>query len=254
MEQRLKNTTVVWIGSEQGGETLLDACSQEGAQVERQPLIVFGPPDDPATLSKFVENLSRFSWIVFTSAQAVRAMAGTSPPGAKVAAVGPSTRDALHSIGWKVDLLPSRNDSLGLLREFQKISKPRKPVLFVRGDRAKRTLPEGLRDLDFPLEEVVAYATREVDKERAQEIGQRLADVADVVLAGSPIGVETLEKAVGRGRLGALRPEIKWVCLGETTFVALRKAGVAEPVFPDAVTPAAVVEGIVSALQRETKI
>jgi uroporphyrinogen-III synthase len=252
MQSRLKNITVVWVGSEKGGETLLEACRAEGAKVERQPLIVFAPPDNLERLEAACQVLERFSWIVFTSAQAVRALAGQARPRAKIAAVGPSTRDALLAIGWSADLVPRRNDSFGLVREFQKIPKPDNPILFVRGDRAKRTLPEGLISLGFPLEEVVAYCTREVTPKRALEIAIRLKEMADVVLAGSPSGVETLEKAVGAGGLGSLGPNIRWVCLGESTFAALRKGGISDPIFPEAVIPSAVVDAVVRSLQGKS--
>ncbi|MCP4675806.1 MAG: uroporphyrinogen-III synthase [Deltaproteobacteria bacterium] len=239
---RLEGVTIVWTGSKDAATSLLGALEDVGATVERLPLIEFGPPEDELEVEQMFSNIDRFSWILFTSARAADGVAGLPSPAARVAAVGPATRRRLLEQGWRVDLTPEQNDANGLADALSEELPVERPVLFVRGDRARRALPDRLIAMGVSVEEVVVYATRPVGQRRAEDAVRRIVDSADAVIMGSPSGVETLIGATKPGALGELKPGLKWFCLGGATREALKTAGIQEVAFPKKTTPKQLVE------------
>ena len=235
---RLTGATVVWTGSDRSGDALVRALRQEGADVERWPLVEIGPPEDRSGVDDALKRIDRYSWLLFTSAQAVASIRGHAPPrSARVAAVGPTTGASLEEIGWPIHLVPYRHDSSALADELEKIPNIERPLLFLRGDRAGRILPDRLEAIGLSVEEVVAYSSRPVEKARAKKVAERIVEVADAVVVASPLGAETLASAVAPESLVSIKPDLKWVCLGRSTRSALGKAGVGGAVCPDKVEP-----------------
>ncbi len=247
---RLEGVTIVWAGSMCAATALLGALEDVGATVERLPLIEFGPPENEREARQILSNLDRFSWILFTSARAAGAMAGLPSPAARVAAVGPATERRLLEQGWQVDLTPEQNDANGLADALNKELPVERPVLFVRGDRARRTLPDRLVAMGMSVEEVVGYTTHPVGSGRAEEAVRRIVDSADAVIMGSPLGVETLAGAAKPGTLGELKSGLKWFCLGAATHEALKIAGIEEVAFPSKASPKQLVEIFVSTFRK----
>ena len=242
---RLQGVTVVWIGSVDAAVALLDALALEGARVERLPLIEFAPPKNTASLKNMLADMDRYSWIAFTSLQAVRTVSGYSKPDARIAAVGPGTANQLKKQGWEVDLVPTRHDAEGLcdalLADASKIGS----LLFVRGDQAGRALPTRLANAGFEVVEVEVYSTRSVNEKRAKEVLDRIVEVANLVIAGSSSGVMTLKNAATPRNLGEIKHGLKWLCLGRKTRDDLLGSGVEHAVFPGEITPEAVVESAI---------
>ncbi|MCP4606894.1 MAG: uroporphyrinogen-III synthase [Proteobacteria bacterium] len=249
-ESCLKGVTAVWIGSYSAAHALLGAIEQAGASVERLPLIKFGPPTDAENVRQIFRDLDRFSWVLFTSAQAALGVAGLPRPKARIAAVGPSTAAKLKDQGWSVDLVPLQHNAQGLAQALERETVPSRPVLFVRGDRAMRTLPERLTVSGFTVEEVEVYSTLPVDFEDAVHVAKQIADIADIVIASSPFGVRTLADTVAPRSLGDIRPGLKWVCLGLSTREALEAAGVKDAVFPGKVAPSQFVESVINIVKK----
>ncbi len=247
----LEGVTVIWTGSHDAASALLSAVERAGASVERLPLIEFGPPVDRECARQMLEDLDSFSWVLFTSAQAARAVADVSCTNARIAAVGPSTAAQLHEQGWSVDLVPSQHDSHGLADALRQETIPDRPVLFIRGDRAMPTLPRQLAASGFTIKEVEVYSTLPVDSERVVYVVQRIAEVADVVILGSPSGVQTLAAAVAPRSLCEIQPGIQWFCLGRATREALRTAGIENAVFPGKIAPEQFVESMTGVLNKK---
>ena len=113
----------------QAGETsaLLRTYGAEPLEV---PTIAVEPPRTPAPMERSIKGLvtGRYAWVVFTSANAVKAVQeklaefgldARAFAGVKVAAVGTVTGAALEAYGIRPDLLPSGDQSSeGLLEDF----------------------------------------------------------------------------------------------------------------------------------------
>jgi hypothetical protein len=126
--------TVVVTRARHQAPELVRRLEAAGAEVLVVPTIaVAGPSDGGAALDRAAAHLGRYSWVVFTSTNAVdrflpllrdaRAF-GT----ARVAAIGPGTADALARFGVLADLVPSRSNAEGLLEVFPSCRGPPWPA------------------------------------------------------------------------------------------------------------------------------
>jgi uroporphyrinogen-III synthase len=86
-------------------DELAQPLANRGATVILLPVIGIDPPANPAPLAEALEHIDRYDWIVFTSANGVRAL-GRQKCRARVAAVGAATREFAERNGWMVNLTP----------------------------------------------------------------------------------------------------------------------------------------------------
>lgn len=220
----LDGMTVVWTGTADSGESLFTTITASGATLEHLPLLETGAPRAPEAIPRAFNRIGRYSWLVFTSAEAVRQVAEQLPPDVPIAAVGPATARALERIGRPPSVVPETAGGRHLADALVRLG-PIKPVLFVRGNRALRTVPETLEAAGIAVEEVEVYATQPVSRDRAEAVCEKICRVADVVVMGSPAGVGVLHQVVAPAPLKSINPDIKWISLGEKTSSALRAAG-----------------------------
>src|SRR5690348_6217967 len=89
-------------------EELAQPLRDTGAIVILLPMIKIAPPADAGPLQRAARELGKYDWVIFSSANAVAALANQLAPGqgiprARIAVVGSGTRDAVQQLGWKVD-------------------------------------------------------------------------------------------------------------------------------------------------------
>ena len=230
---------------------LFDKLSKRGAIATSLPLVTFAAPEDFSALDAALLRLQQFDWIIFTSANAVRALTarsgtlhldlshGETPP--LVAVVGPATQEEAENAGFSVDYVAKTHLGIALAEELgERLSG--KNVFLPRSNRANPNLPEALRRLGANLTEVVAYQTlppSDVDRERVAHV---LESEADAILFFSPSAVQNLADLVGRQELGALQNRVAMSAVGPVTAAALREVGVHRIVVAADTTAAAVVD------------
>jgi uroporphyrinogen III methyltransferase / synthase len=162
---------------------------------------------DPAPLRDAIARLNTFAWMIFTSQNAVGAFwnairaAGLDArafAGAKIAAVGPATADALLERGLAVDVSPDRFVAEALLeamRDRRDVRGAR--VLYAAAEGARPTLVDGLASLGAVVERVVLYKSV-VDGTGARALRERLSvGDADLVTFTSASSVAAFVTAVG---------------------------------------------------------
>jgi len=146
-----------------------------GAIPVEVPTIAVEPPRSPAQMERAIKGLvdGRYHWIVFTSVNAVKAtwdklaefgLDARALAGVRVAAVGPKTAQAVRDLGITPELLPSANarNASGLVDVFPAHDEDLDPVdrgLLPRADIATEVLVEGLIELGWEVDDVVAYRT-----------------------------------------------------------------------------------------------
>ena len=188
------------------------------------------------------------TWVAFTSANAVRAVARSSvrpesaiPAHVRIAAVGAATAQAVSAL-FRAPAYVAPDSSAGALAENLPAGASDR-VVFFKGNLAGGTLARGLRRRGIQVTEVVAYrvtpgagADSLRDSLRAKEL--------DALLFTSPSSIRF------SGATEALRlpPEQRplVVCLGPTTARAARSLGIA----PDNVARVQTAEGLVEALRE----
>jgi uroporphyrinogen III methyltransferase/synthase len=154
--------------------SLSEQLRSYGAVPEEVPTISVEPPRTPQQMERAVKGLvtGRYEWVVFTSANAVRAVRerfeqygldARAFAGLKVAAVGEQTAASLVEFGIKPDLVPvGQQSSEGLLEVWPPYDKDLDPinrVLLPRADIATETLVAGLTELGWECDDVTAYRT-----------------------------------------------------------------------------------------------
>ncbi|MCM8798609.1 MAG: uroporphyrinogen-III C-methyltransferase, partial [Candidatus Omnitrophica bacterium] len=94
------------------------------------PLIKIEPLDDYGEFDHYLKEIKNFDWIVFTSRYGVEYffkrlrrvnLDSRILKGIKIAAIGNSTKNRLLDFGIIADLVPKRESSEGLVREFKNI-------------------------------------------------------------------------------------------------------------------------------------
>jgi uroporphyrinogen-III synthase len=226
-----------------------------GAEVLELPTIVIAPPEDPEPLDRALLALHRYDWLVFTSANAVEAVAGRLRHldrdgrevgrGTPVATVGAATSAALRAAfpGAEVAIEPRADyRAEGLLAAFRERGVRGQRFLLPVSDRARETLAEGLADEGARVESVAAYRTVPPPGLR-EDLERILLGGLDLATFASPSAVDHLAAAAG-DRLRGLPA----VVIGPVTEVAARRAGLAVRAVAHPSTTTGVLAAVLAAL------
>jgi len=159
------------------------------------PAIEIVDPPDVEPLRQALAMLSRYAWVVFTSANGVtRTFAELTALGrdarafglANVAAIGPATADALRARGIQPDVVAEEYVGEALAAAILRRAGGNVRVLVPRALVARDALPDALRAAGCEVDVVAAYATRAVTPEQARAAVAAFEDGAvDVVLLTS---------------------------------------------------------------------
>lgn len=200
-----------------------------GMTVVELPTIAIAPPDDPAPVDDALHRLSNYHWIIFTSRNAVQAVAERlqlqqkrSVPWPSVAAVGPATAAALREHGLPFDCAPDEARASALVDVLRDQMRGAR-VLLPQGDRARSELAEGLRAAGADVDVVIAYRTVQAPLDRRAAIDALRRGEIDVIALASPSAFEHLTAMLGAD-LAPLQ-YTRLACIGPTTAEAVRNLG-----------------------------
>jgi uroporphyrinogen-III synthase len=147
--QPLAHRRILITRTRQQASELATRLEALGAEILLLPTIELAPPSSFAALDAALTDLTRFDWLLFTSANAVQAFQAraqlqsvTARP-QRVAAIGPATAKAVASIGLHVDLMPPTYVAESLLEALLP-SAPGRRFLLVRAEEARDLLPDSL--------------------------------------------------------------------------------------------------------------
>ncbi|MGH2582261.1 MAG: uroporphyrinogen-III synthase [Anaerolineales bacterium] len=138
---------------------------QRGATPICFPIIEIRPVAADAQIGGTLANLERFDWLVFTSSNSVAALKelleDQAPPARlKLAAVGPTTAEAIQGLGWHVDFMPEDHVSAAILPGLGRLAG--KSILLARGQPGSDDLPLAIRGGGGEVTELVVYHTAAV--------------------------------------------------------------------------------------------
>lgn len=241
------------------------ALAEGGAEPLLLPTIEIRPPEDRAALRRAARALQDFDWVVFTSVNAVRAVGdvrrgegadarrrakegearesdervGSSPgipfppAGPRLAAVGPSTAEALTRLsGRPPELVPTEHSAAGLLDALRAYDEAlsRRSILLPVGNLARDTLPRALREEGARVERVTAYRTTPPDRIDVERVRAAIREgrVALVTFT-SPSTVENFFEAVGEEALSVPAAVIGPVTARSAREHGFRVEAVAQP-------------------------
>lgn len=226
---------VVTRARAQAGE-LSSELENLGAEVMEFPTIEIKPPGDLAPLDQAIRELEGYDWLIFTSVNGVEAFMDrleqheldvrSIPKGAKIAAVGPSTRDRIKAAGLRVDVTPSEYRAEALLDEMlvDEISGQR--ILLPQAKVAREVLPERLREAGAEVFVPTAYETVPSDAGRDSLVARFRAGEVDCVTFTASSTVENFVRAFGEEETAKLLEDTRVACIGPITAATSRKYGI----------------------------
>ena len=208
------------------------------------PAIEIAPLDSWTIADAALRRVGTYDWVVFTSANAVRAVVERADAigvpreelrSRRLAVVGPATAALVGAALRSPDFAPTVNSSEGLAQELADVENAR--VLLPRGDLASDALPDTLRARGAFVDEIVVYRT--VPGPGVPDIVAGVRESAvDALLFASASAVRFVADALGAdAAIARLRPQ--WpvaVCLGPVTADAARESGFQSVVVADGTT------------------
>ncbi len=218
---------------EQAGEMVRE-IERLGGNAVVVPMIATGPPGSWTECDAAVGRLGTYDALVFTSVNAVESFVGRTrtlgvPPArlarARSVAVGEATASALKESGLPVVFVPEKftGESLALaLGE----SLAGKRVLFPRGNIARETVPDALREGGAIVETVTVYVTSGpggIDRESF--VRRVLSGEFDVVTFASPSAAVNFGALFRADELSAVAGRARIAVIGPTTADAVRRLG-----------------------------
>ena len=216
----LVDRTMVVTRAKEQSKSLCDFLRSEGANVVELPVIeIQDPADGGAALESAVQKIENYEWVVVTSSNAAdrlaKALNGTIPS-VSFAVVGPQTAQPLINAGCSIELAPSKAVGDSLLSEFPSPAQEGNEILFVRAEKVRPLLADGLRDLGWVVEEVVAYRNVQpvIDQNKVTQ-----ALMSDAVIFTSASAVNRYTQLVQ-----APTPAVA-LCIGPVTAQAARENG-----------------------------
>jgi uroporphyrinogen III methyltransferase/synthase len=233
-----------------------------GAEVVLFPTIALVPPADPAALDRAAAGAGGYDWILFTSANGVRAffdrfaalrrdLRDLAP--ARLGVIGPETAAELGRRLLRPAVEPAEYRAEGLLAALADEDVRGRRILLPRAAGARSLLPEALRARGALVDEVIAY--RAVPPPGADVAGLQSALTAGTVDALTFTSSSTVRNFVAllgadevRGLVRDGRPAV--ACIGPVTAEAAREAGLPVAVVPREYTAAGLTAALVAYLGR----
>ncbi|WP_018297849.1 uroporphyrinogen-III synthase [Corynebacterium lubricantis] len=215
-----------------------------GAIPQSVPTISMEPPRNPAQMDRAIKGIveGRYQWVVFTSVNAVNAvwdkfeesgLDARSFAGVHLAAVGTKTADAIRAKGMTPELVPHRKkqNAAGLVEVFPEYVEDIDPVsrvLLPRADLGTDVLVEGLLELGWEVDDVVAY--------RTVRAAPPAPEVRDMIKSGGFDAVCFTSASTVKNLVGiAGKPHQRTIiaCIGPMTAAEAREQGLRVDVVPE---------------------
>ncbi|WP_068415881.1 uroporphyrinogen-III C-methyltransferase [Planctomyces sp. SH-PL62] len=203
-----------------------------GAEVLIAPTVEILPPEDHGPLDDELDRIGEYDWLVFTSANGVRGFFDRlwdrggdlrALGGVRLAAIGPSTAEALARYRLRADLIPPSFHSESLAESLAAVAAGSR-ILMARADRG-RTVLQDVLGKSAEVRQVAVYRNADVEglppalRSRIEEGG------VDWITLSSPAIVARLHALLspeGRRRVGV---EIKLATISPITTAAATAVG-----------------------------
>ncbi len=156
-----------------------------------------------------------------------------------VVAVGPRTAEALKEKSIRVDMVPTKYSSEGLIESFQGKQLSGKKIRIPRTSNATPTLTEKLKEKEANVEEIYVYESGlPVDEKLKAKFYEDLTSGSiDAIVFGSGLSAKNIfkmltEKASMEKLRSIIKEKVTTVAIGPTTAEALREMDIKVNVIP----------------------
>ncbi len=245
---------LVTRAADQAGEFsyMLEAL---GATVWECPTIRIVPPVTTEPLDNAISELNSYSWVIFTSGNAVRfffdrlqelGLDSRALGKCGVCAVGPKTAAALAPFGIKPDMVPQSYKAEGVIETFRLLDLKGKRILFPKADRARELIPVALAEFGAEVSDPIAYRNilpDTVDSTILHALEERRIQCVTFTSSST---VDNLAKLLGENRFLRLLEGVTVAAIGPVTAKTCSDLGLSVDIEPQEYTLAAMTNEIVS--------
>jgi uroporphyrinogen III methyltransferase / synthase len=234
---------------------LVNGLIQLGAVPYVLPAVEIREPADWGPVDRVLGRLNSYQWLVFTSANGVRALLGRLPRvgldvralgGVRLAAIGPKTADALREFHLEADVVPARYQSEALAAELTKHIQPGQRVLLARADRGRDLLRQELSRI-AEVDQIAVYSQVDAIAPDSGVLDHlRRGEIDYVTLTSSNIARALVKCLDEPSRTRLESGAVKLVSISPVTSADIRELGL--PVAAEATE--ATSEGLLNALVR----
>ena len=178
--------------------------------------------EDLGEFENLISRIAEYEGVFFTSPVAAREFVDRVTPSSVMPAIyalGARAASMLEHAGFAVKKVEHANTAEEMLAGFDESEFVGRRLLFVRGQRSMRTIPERLGPI-ADVDEVAVYRTVEIEptEEAANDVRRRLLNgEIETICLFSPSAVEAFEKRFGTAASVA--------AIGETTAARARELG-----------------------------
>lgn len=231
----LSGKTIVVTRTREQASLLVKSLRDLGADVLEVPTIEIVDPVDWDPADDAIERLDSFEWLIFSSPNGVdrflkRVLDRTGDiralGAARIAAIGPSTGDAVRRHGLKVDLVPDRHVAGGLgaaLCALPDIATLR--FLVPRPEVARSEAPEMLKSSGAQVEEIVVYRTVKPEGMLPQAVDRLSSGSVDMITFTSSSTARHFAELLDSDLLEDTRSHSVAASIGPTTTTTAREYG-----------------------------
>lgn len=234
-----------------------NAMRANGFHVTLDPYLDIATCDDAGAPARAHATLDALhlpgAWLICASAMAIRALdhlvgatevarglSDAEVHGARFAAVGPTSRAALHVRGVRAVLMPTRGHTASALLEALNAIPPGTAVL-PRSDIADGVIPATLEARGWSLVEQVLYRTRPV-KDPPRSIAALASGEFDAIVLRSPSAARAVKSFTT-----TLPNRTRVVCGGPTTALAAKRLGFEVDAVASDSSPASIAQAVLRA-------
>lgn len=235
---------------------LAQAIEELGGEPWEFPAIEISEPSDPELLAGAIQDLRRFKWLIFTSANGVeRFLRGLKDSGKdirdlsgmEIVAVGPQTQAALEQRGLCVSFIPEEYRAEGLAERLIGRILPGESVLLARAEEARDVLPQCLRTLGAEVWDVPVYKTVSGSADKGLLKSMLEDKQIQAVTFTSSSTVRNFCRLIDNQ--AELLDGVKLFSIGPLTSATARELGL--PIYKEAAR--STIEGLVTALVEEAR-
>jgi uroporphyrinogen III methyltransferase/synthase len=251
--------TAVVTRSRKQASRLVELLNAAGARCLEVPTLEIAPPDDPAPVAAALQNISRYDWVIFTSANGVEAfldrLFGQGKDAralgrTKIAAIGPATAQALQKYGLTADVVPETFQAEGLLEALTPHLSPGTRILLARAQAARDLLPDALRRLGARLDVASVYQARAPQTIPPEAEAALRQGVVDILTFTSSATVHNFAGLLGKERLQRLAAGAAVAAIGPITRATLSEYGITPQIEPAEFTIPALAAAIIDYFRR----
>jgi uroporphyrinogen III methyltransferase/synthase len=238
----LYGKTAVVTRTREQASALVELLSAAGARCLEVPTLEIIPPDDLGPWDRALERLSGYAWVIFTSANGVAAffqrlfdkgLDGRALGGAKLAAIGPATAQALRERGLVADVVPARFQAEDLAAALLPQIAPGSRVLLARAQVAREVLPEILAQAGVQVDVAPVYQARQPAGIPAEALPFIDSGRIDLLTFASSATVHNFAALVGREKFQELAQTAKVAAIGPITAATLQEYGITVQIQPE---------------------